>query len=161
MARIRIPLLLCVALLVSAAAQAASVPELRASSFTVSGVYALTFNLNLATTLPAGTTITCRARIVPNQGGLNPGSQQLSAMPVGTVTGLAAMTGSTATCAQEIPFSWTVTNAPNGVVLSYEIDAVNNSGSIPLLIRTSGQQNIGVAFPASGERASLSFNLIF
>ncbi len=160
MARIRIPLLLCFALLFAAFAQAAGVPELR-GPFAVSGVYSLTFNLSLASRLPTGTTITCRARIAPNQGGLGLGNQQLAPIPARTVTGLAQVTGSTATCAQEIPFSWTVLSAQGGAVLSYEIDAVSNSGSIPLLVRTSGQQNVGVAFPSSGGRASLSFNLVF
>lgn len=161
MAPIRIPLLLCIAMLASALAQAAGVPEIRASSFTVTGVYSLTFNLNIATTLPAGTTITCRARIVPNQGGVDLRGQQPAASPVRTVAGLAAVAGSTATCATEIPFSWTVTSARNGVVLSYEIDAVSNSGSVPILVRSSGQQNVGIAFPASGGSANLHFNLTF
>ena len=161
MARIRTPLLLCIALLTSASALAAGVPELRGSSFSLTGVYSLTFNLNIASTLPAGTTIICRARIVPNQGGVDLRGQQTTATPVGTATGLAAVNGSTANCATEIPFSWTVTGARDGVVLSYEIEAVTNSGSFPLLIRRSGQQNVGVAFPASGGSARLSFNLTF
>jgi hypothetical protein len=161
MTRIRIPLLLCVAMLASAAASAAGVPELRGSSLTVSGIYSLTFNLNIASALPAGTTITCRAQIVPNQGGFDPRNQQPAAIPVRIVTGLAALTGSTAICAAEIPFSWTVMSAQGGAVLSYEIDAVSNSGSIPLLVRRSAQQNIGLAFPASGGNSSLRFNLTF
>jgi hypothetical protein len=167
MTRIRIPSLLCIALLASASALAAGIPDLRASSLTVSGIYSLTFNLNIASALPAETTITCRAQIVPNpqtvpdQGGFDPGNRQLSAIPVRTVTGRAFVTGSTAICAAEIPFSWTGMSARGGAVLSYEIDAVNGSGSIPLLIRTTGQQNIGVAFPASGGSARLNFNLNF
>ena len=161
MSQPRTLLLLCVALLASASALAAGVPELRSSSTTVSGVYSLTFNLRIASTLPAGTTITCRARIAPNQGGIDLRNQQRSAIPVGTATGTASVTGPTATCAEEIPFSWTVLNARGGVVISYEIDAVSNSDSIPLLVRSSGQQNVGVAFPAPGGRASLNFNLAF
>lgn len=159
MARVRIPMLLCVPLLASAFASAAGVPELRGSSTAVSGVYSLTFNLRFAATLPAGTMITCRARIVPNQGAADPRGQQ-PANPVGTVMGLAVGGGSTATCATEIPFSWTMTSERNGVVLSYEIQAVSNSGPIPVL-RSSGQQNVGVALPAPGGRASLNFNLSF
>ena len=163
MARIRIFLLLCVALLAlaSSSASAAGVPELRGSSLTVSGVYALNFNLNIASALPAGTTITCRAQIVPNQAGAELPNQQLALIPVRTVSGMASVTGSTANCAAEIPFSWTVMSARGGVILSYEIDAVSNSGSIPLVVRRSAQQNIPVAFPASGGSARLSFNLIF
>lgn len=161
MARIRIPSLLCIALLVSASASAAGVPDLRASSLTVSGIYSLTFNLNIASALPAETTITCRAQIVPNQAGFDPRNQPPAAIPVRTVTGLASVTGSKAICAAEIPFSWTVLSERGGAVLSYEIDAVTGSGSIPLLIRTTGQQSIGVAFPASGGSARLNFNLTF
>jgi hypothetical protein len=128
---------------------------------TVSGNYSLTFNLNIASVLPAETTITCRARIVPNQAGFDPANQQSAVIPVRTVTGLAAVTGSTAICAAEIPFSWTVMSARGGAVLSYEIDAVTSSGSFPLLIRTTGQQNIGVAFPAPGASARLNLNLTF
>jgi hypothetical protein len=161
MSPIRTPLLLCVALLTSASALAAGIPELRGSPTTVSGVYSLTFNVRIASTLPAGTTITCRARIAPNQGGIDLRNQQLSAIPLGTVTGLASVSGPTAICAEEIPFSWTLLSARGGVVLSYEIDAVSSSGSNPLLVRSSGPQNVGVAYPAPGGRASVSFNLTF
>lgn len=161
MSPIRTPLLLCVALLTSASALAAGVPELRGSPTTLSGVYSLTFNLSIGTQLPAGTTITCRARIVPNQGGIDLRNQLPPSAPVGSATGLARVTGQTAVCAQEIPFSWTLLSARGGVMLSYEIDAVSDSGSIPLLVRSSGQQNVGLEFPAPGGRASLSFNLAF
>jgi len=161
MSPILTPWLLCVALLTSASALAAGVPELRGSPIQVSGVYSLTFNVRIASTLPAGTTITCRARIAPNQGGIDLRNQQIPAIPVGTVTAFAAATGPTATCAEEIPFSWTLLSTRGGVVLSYEIDAVSSSGSIPLLVRSSGPQNVGVAYPAPGGRANVSFNLIF
>ena len=163
---IRTPLLLCVALLTSASALAAGVPELRGSPTTISGIYSLTFNVRIASTLPAGTTIICRARIAPNQAGPNQAgidlrNQQLPASPVGTVTRFAAVTGPTVTCTEEIPFSWTVLSARGGVVLSYEIDAVGNAGSVPSLVKSSGPQNLGVNYPAPGGRANLSFNLMF
>jgi hypothetical protein len=161
MTQIRIPFLLCIALLISGSARAADTPELRGSSNTMSGVYSLTFNLSLASKLPTGTTLTCRVQIAPNHGGLDLRSQQLAQIPVRTVAGPAGMPGSTTTCAAEIPVFWTLLNARDGAVLIYEIDAVNNSGSVPMLVRSSGQQNVGVAFPASGGRASLSFNLTF
>ncbi len=161
MARIRIPLLLCTALLTSASARAAGIPETRASSSTVSGVYSLTFNLNLASPLPAGSTITCRAQVVPSQIGADVRAQQLGEIPVRMVTGQAAITGSAATCTTEIPVSWTVTSLQDGAVLNYEIDAASNSGSIPLMVRSTGPQSIGVAFPPPGKSASFSFNLAF
>lgn len=137
MERLRIPLLFGLALLASAAAQAASLP---ASPERAAGVYSVTFNLRLASKLPSGTTITCRAQIVPSQGGLNPQNPRMAAFPVGTATGLAAVTGSTATCAAEIPFSWTVASARNGLVLRYEIDAVSSAGATPLLSGSSAPQ---------------------
>jgi hypothetical protein len=161
MTQIRTPLLLCIALLASASALAAGVPENRASPSSATGVYSLTFNLNLSSTMPAGTTITCRARIVPNKGVTDPWGQQFPAIPVRTVIGRGATNGSTATCAQEIPIYWAVANERDGAVLSFEIDAVSNTGSIPVLVRSRGQQNVPVAYPASGGSARLSFNLAF
>ncbi|MGD0938833.1 MAG: hypothetical protein ABR905_03905 [Terracidiphilus sp.] len=161
MSPIRILSLLCVALLIPASAVAAGVPELSGSPATVSGVYSLTFNLRFATALPAGTTIVCRARIAPNAGVTDPWGQHFPAIPVKTVIKLAGVTGSTATCAQEIPIFWASANARNGAVLSYEIDAVSGSGSTPLPIKTSGLQTVGVALPAPAGRAGLSFDLTF
>jgi hypothetical protein len=156
MAWIRIQLLLCIAVLASVAASAADGPELRSTSTTVSGVYSVTFNLSIASRLPAGTTISCRAQLVPFSGGqalLNP---RLAALPAETATGLTMVTGSKATCAAEIPFSWTAASARGGGVLNYEIDAVSNSGAARI-----AQKTLGVALPASGGNASLSLNLVF
>jgi len=63
-----------------------------------------------------------------DQAGLNLMNSQPAAFPV-AAAGLATVTGSTATCVAEIPFSWTVENARGGVLLSYEIDAVSNAWS--------------------------------
>jgi hypothetical protein len=158
MARVHICRLLCIALLASTAADALGQP---ASSMTVSGVYALTFNLSILSTLPTGTTVTCRARIAPNPGELDLGNPRLVAVQVETAAGVAAVNGSTVTCATEIPFSWTVMSAQGGVVLSYEIDAVSSAGLAPLLLRSSARQGIGAAFPPAGETTSLSFNITF
>jgi hypothetical protein len=49
----------------------------------------------------------------------------------------------------------------NGVVLSYQIDAVSHAGPAPLLIRSSARQNISAPFPVQGGNTSLSFNLVF
>ena len=148
--------LLSVALLAAAFATSAVGQE---HFTTVSGVYAVTFNLRIASALPAGTTITCRARIVPSQGGLDLWNLQSAAFPVGTAAGQVAVTGSTATCAAEIPFSWTVTSGQGGLMLSYEIDVVTTSGSAPMLLRRSALQGTSAAFPASGGNATLSLNL--
>ena len=127
----------------------------------LSGAYSITFNLSFASTLPAGTTIICRARIAPNPANPGLGNSLFAATPIGTGVGLAAVTGSKATCAAEIPFAWTVESARGGVVLSYEIDAVSNAGAVPLLLRSSARQGIGAALPASGQTASLSLGMTF
>jgi hypothetical protein len=152
MARLRVPLLLCFALLASATGAVAGTVEERGTSTTVSGVYSVTFNLSILSTLPAGTMITCRAQISPNQGGRDLRNGQPSAIPA-SVVGRVALTGSKATCAAEIPFAWTVTGAQGGLMLRYEIEAVSGSGVAPLQVRSS------TAFPASAGSARLSLNV--
>lgn len=153
-----ISLLLCTALLASTAASAQGGPNRPAA---VSGVYSIVFNLNILSTLPAKTTITCKAQIAPNQEGPELGNPHPAQGPVETAAGMALVTGPKATCAVKIPFAWTVTGAQGGVALSYEIDAVSHAEAAPLLVRSSARQNICAAFPASGGEASLSFNLTF
>ncbi len=123
----------------------------------VSGNYTVSFNVSLGSTVPAGATITCRAKVAPN--GTFFGSLGRGAVPVGT--GVARVTGNTANCSVEIPFSWTVNDPRNGAALSYEIEAVNGSGPLPGAVRTLTQQNIGVAYPPGGGAARLSFNVAF
>jgi hypothetical protein len=158
MARVHISLLLCFALLAAQNGLAASVPRDRSPLTTVSGVYSVTFHLNIASKLPAGSTITCRARIAPDQTGLNLINSQPSAFPV-AAAGMATVTGSTATCVAEIPFSWTVENARGGVVLSYEIDAASYAGSASMVLAGSARQSAGAALPAAGGSANLDVNL--
>jgi hypothetical protein len=158
MRHVRISLLLCTALLVSTAASAQGGPDRPA---VVSGVYSIVFSLNILSTLPAKTTITCRAQIAPNQEGPDLGKPHPAPGLVETAAGVATVTGPKATCAVKIPFAWTVTGPQGGVVLSYEIDAVSHSGAAPLLVRSSARQNISAPFPAQGGRANLSFSLTF
>lgn len=160
MARVHISLLLCFALLTVQNALAASVPGNSGRLTTVSGVYSITFHLNIASKLPAGSTITCRARIAPDQEGLSLMNSRPTAFPAAAV-GLATVTGSTAICVAEIPFSWTVEGAPSGVVLSYEIDAAGYAGSAPVVMASSARRSVGAAFPATGGNANLNVNLIF
>jgi hypothetical protein len=159
MARVRTSLLLCLALLAPLAALAAT--PLRhggsSSSSAVSGVYSVTFNLTIASTLPTGSTITCRAQIAPNQSGSYSFGQS-SATLVETATGIATVSGSTATCTVEIPFAWTVSSTRNGVLLSYEVDALTSTS---LVVRSSMQQNITEAYPTSGGTVSPSYTLTF
>jgi hypothetical protein len=117
--------------------------------------------LSLLSTLPLKTTITCKAQIVPGQGGPGLDNSHPAPGPVETAAGLAVVAGPKATCAVKIPFAWTVTGSQGGVVLSYEIDAVSRSGAAPLLVRSSARQGISAPFPASGRNASLRFDLVF
>ncbi|MGA2351626.1 MAG: hypothetical protein ABSF70_14415 [Terracidiphilus sp.] len=160
MAQVRILLLLGIALLTPTAAMAADASVLRAAPMTVSGNYSITFRLNIFSTLPAGTMMTCRVKMAPKQGGPDLLDSQLATIPVES-TGLAVITGSTAVCAAEIPFAWTVWSAQGGVMLSYQIEAVSRSGSAPTLLKRSALQSLSAAFPASGSSASLSINVVF
>jgi hypothetical protein len=158
MVRIRNLLWMSVLLVAASTAFAGGLPDQRGAA-TVSGVYSVTFNLRLASELPAGSMITCRARLVPNQGGNDLRNLQLPATPV--AAGQALVTGSTVTCAAEIPFAWTITSAPDGVVMSYEIQAVSSRGAMPVLLRSSALRLVGTAFPASCGSSGLSLTLIF
>lgn len=158
MALIRNSLLLYAALLAWTAASAAGLPQ-PSGPMAVSGVYSVIFHLNLASTLPAGSILTCRARLAPISGALDLRNLQLAATPV--AAGQVSVTGATATCAAEIPFSWTVTSPPGGVELFYEIDAVSIQGAAPTLLRTSAQRQLSAAFPAAGGSAHLSLSLTF
>jgi hypothetical protein len=149
-------MLICSALLAPGVALAAdpSIPS------AVSGAYAVHFNVNIASTLPAGAVIVCKARIAPNPQG--PGSPAPSDTALAqSATGMATVSRSTANCAVEIPFSWTVRNTQGGVALSYEIQAVDANGSQPVLLRASVPQGIAAAYPSAGGIATLDFNVRF
>ena len=149
--------ILAVAMLAVAAGAPLCAQSPRAAT-SVSGAYRITFNLTVASTLPANSTLVCKAAITPivraSDGSLQP-------MPLETVATLARISGGTAVCAVEIPFAWTIPDASSGADLSFEIDAVNPNGTAPALWRTSVQQGIPVAYPPSGGAASLTFNLVF
>jgi hypothetical protein len=155
MARVQIALLFCLALLPPLAAQAADTAIERGSTTTVSGVYSVLFHVRLLTTLPAGSTINCRAWIAPTQRAPYLPDRQTAATPV--AAGVAAVNGQTASCAAKIPFSWTVNGSPAGITLSYEIEAVSRSG----VLQSSARQQLGAAFPAWGGSAQLSLDVAF
>lgn len=166
MKRALIPQTLLAALLASAAAGAAPATETRGGAAPVafSGVYSLTFAVNAGSTLSPGATILCKAKAVPNAGGLE--SFRFRSVPV--VSSLATGAGSGAAgawanCTVQIPFYWAANDAQGGAVLSYEIDLVNGIGSGPgasaVPVRRQGE--VGVAYPAPGGSASLRFNVRF
>lgn len=124
----------------------------------MNGAYTLNFQLNLATTLPDGSTITCKARIVPQERSLRAGAV---AAPVETATGTGTVQGTLANCAVEIPFAWTVENARAGVRLSYEIVAVAMVGPAPAAVRASAPVEMALAYPPEGGVENLSVNMAF
>jgi hypothetical protein len=130
------------------------------SAVAVSGVYTVLFEVNLGTAAPAGTVITCRAKIAPNLpvfDNMNRGTVPVeSAVGVATVTS-SSLAGSTANCSVEIPFAWTVVDAQNGVGLSYEVELV--SGGMPIAGRS--QQGISAPYPPAGGAARLNVRILF
>ena len=125
----------------------------------VGGAYRLRFNLNVASTLPARAVVTCKARIIPDGAGEANPDGELAGVPAESATGVAEVNGATAVCAVEIPFSWTVNNAWSGARLSYEIDAISVAGSLPVVVRSSAERGVAVAFPPAGGTENLSFNV--
>lgn len=157
MKRTRVPQILLLALLASAAAWAAPAADQcnGAVPVAVSGVYSVTFNVQVSSATVPGGTISCRAKIAPNLPGFE--NRSRGVVPVESSRGVVALIGSFANCTVEIPFSWTVADTQNGVALSYEIDAVSGAGMAA--VRT--QQGIGVAYPEMGGAASLRLNVAF
>ncbi|MGP8174260.1 MAG: hypothetical protein ACLP7O_06885 [Terracidiphilus sp.] len=166
MRRVRISQTLLAALLASAATGAAPAANTRggAAPSALSGVYSVSFTVNSGSALAPGAAILCKAKAVPNAPPLK--NLQLEAVPV--ASGWATLTGSRVTgywamCTVRIPFYWAASNAqnntPGGAVLSYEIDAVSGPGAPAVPV--SRQEGIGVAYPAPGGSASLSFNVRF
>ena len=84
---------------------------------------------------------------------------RLAVTPV--ATGQVAASGSTATCAAEIPFAWMLASPPGGIQLFYEIDATSFQGATPILLRSSATRQAIAAFPVAGGSANLSLSLIF
>jgi hypothetical protein len=118
---------------------------------TVSGVYSLTFRLAGGAPVPAGATLTCRARIRPSL----PAGENLDARPAAFTIG---RLGTPASCVVEIPIAWTVSHRPNSASLSYEIDAVSSIGAT---VRTVSQQGIAVPYPPAGGSARLDLTVSF
>jgi hypothetical protein len=153
----RILRILAVAMLAVTAGSPLCAQSPRATT-AVTGAYRITFNLTVASSLPASSTLVCKAAITPI---LRSSDGSIQSLPLETVATQARISRGTAVCAVEIPFSWTLPDASTGADLSFEIDAVNPNGSAPALWRTSFQQGIPVAYPPSGGAASLTFNLVF
>jgi hypothetical protein len=163
MLRSRIPLFLLAASFATVSAVANPVADHRGGNTptAVSGEYSITFNLNIASTLPANSTIVCKAQIAPGASMYSSFNPQAAAVPFESASSVATVNGATATCVVDIPFAWTVDTTRNGAALSYEIDAINATGSLPAVVRTSAQQNIAEPYPASGNTSTVTFTVTF
>jgi hypothetical protein len=124
---------------------------------TASGVYQVTINLTVASALPANSTIVCKAAIVPVVRGLD----EVGSLPFESASSVATVSGGTGSCVVEIPFAWVLRGGSNGVTLNLEEDAVNASGALPVVVRTSVQQGVAAAYPTAGATSSLSYNVTF
>ena len=162
MKRARIPQILLLALVASAAVWAAPAADQRAGAAqaAVSGVYTVTFDVSLGSIAAAGGTVACRARIAPNLPAfenLNRGAVPVESAPRVVAAAGSRPAGSPILCSVEIPFAWTVSDPSSGVALSYEIVAVSGSGVAAA--RTG--QGIAVAYPEPGGTASLRLDVTF
>ena len=123
----------------------------------VSGSYLITFNLTLASSLPANTPVVCKAAITPlvreQAGGVS--------LPVESAASLAVMSGGQATCAVEIPFAWNLPAASPGVALSFEIDGLSAAGPVPVVVRSSRQEGMQQPYPSPGGAAMVQLNVTF
>jgi hypothetical protein len=164
MKRARISQSLLVALLASASAGAAPPAQIRggAASAALSGIYSIAFSVNVGSALPPGSTILCNAKAVPNVGGFE--NFALRAVPVASgqarlvSSGTVGAPGSWANCTVQVPFSWVASDTRGAAVLSYEIDAVNESGTAVTIGKKGG---IRLGYPVSGGTTSLNFSVRF
>jgi hypothetical protein len=150
------------AMLASAAVWAAPAADQRAGAAptAMTGVYAVTLNVNPGSTAPSGGMITCKAKIAPNLPGfenMNQGAVPVESAPGVAMVGGSGRPGSSVLCSVKIPFAWMVNDRGNGVMLSYEIDAMSGSGVAA--VRT--QQGIGMAYPEMGGTANVRLNVTF
>ena len=126
----------------------------------LNGAYVLRFNVYAGSMLESGSTVTCRAWIHYKMAALD--GVLISAVVVSVSGGSAAggFTATSVTCAMEIPLSWTTNRAPQGTVLSYEVEALPAAG-LQLATRVVSQLNIPIVSPPAGGVASMSFNVAF
>lgn len=121
----------------------------------IGGAYFITFNVSLASPLPAGAAVLCKARIEPGPAPFQSFSPGIA--PVRAAQSLATVAGNTANCSVQIPFYWSVGALGSGIDLSYEIQAVGAFGLSP----ASRSSRIRVAYPPAGATASLAIPVRF
>jgi len=132
----------------AAAGYAAGTPS-STTPVATAGTYFLNFDVTGMAPVPAGTTLMCRARVLPNLAsgkGLN--------VSVGEGRGI--VYGSKARCAVQIPLLLAPGQAQAGSLLSYEIVAVLPAGAT---VWSVADQGIAVAYPAAGMMVRVDFAL--
>lgn len=157
MNRAHTPQTLPLMLMMSAAVWAAHAVDQHsgAAPQTIGGAYAVTFNVKAPSTVPAGATVTCKARIAPRFSGLgNLGSQ---AAQVESAQGVTTLVGPSANCTVVMPFSFAAVYRLEGADLSYEIDALSGSS----LEAVRRQDGITVPYPQAGATANVSMDVNF
>lgn len=118
------------------------------------GVYLINFDVHLGAALPAGALVTCKVKIVPDA----PAPGRPQTLPVQTVASIAAVQGSIAHCAVEIPYARAAGDTQRAAMLSYEIDAQTQTGA-QQVVRTTAGQGMGLPHPPAGGAARLNFSL--
>lgn len=157
MNRAHAPQTLPLMLMMSAAVWAAHAGDHHSGTVpqTISGAYAVTFNVKAPSTVAAGAAVTCKARIAPRLSTLEKlGSQ---AVPVESAPGVARLVGSSANCTVIMPFSFAEVYGLDGADLSYEIDALSGTS----LEAVRKQDGILLPYPQAGATASLRMDVNF
>jgi len=144
-------------LMMSAAVWAAQAADQHsgAAPGTVSGAYAVTFNVKAPSTVPAGATVTCKARIAPKLSALE--NLAPGAVPVESAQSVATLVGSSANCTVVLPFSFAAVYRLDGADLSYEVDALSGSS----LAAVRKQDGIPMPYPQAGATASVRMDVNF
>jgi len=146
-----LPILLMSALVWGAhASDPGSRPASRAA-----GVYAVNFQVAVPSTVPDGSTVSCKARITPSTSFLDSLTHRTAAIESASAS--ARVVGSAAQCAVQVPFAYNASDAGNVAQLSYRIDAQN--GDRPVFTRT--QERIAVPHPQAGADSGMRLNVNF
>ena len=127
----------------------------RAASHAAAGVYAVNFQVAVPSTVPDGSTVSCKARITPGASFLDGLMHKSTAIESALAS--ARVVGSAAQCAVQVPFTYAAGEAGNVAQLSYRIDAEN--GDRPLFVRI--QERIAVPHPQAGAEAAMRLKVNF
>jgi len=130
------------------------------STSPTTGTVELTLTISLKTALPKGGTVVCSAYLYAY-------SQNLSNYTVTDWSeeaySLATVSGSTATCTVNVPYSWIIpvnsSNVSNTFSGDYLVEMLNATNVSPALIRTSLGPFVAGAIPATGSTTKYTLSL--